>query len=77
MKKHGMAVVVLVLLQQLQPALLQTILLDLPNMPRRDRPLRTENHRAQTVSAATEIKIFQCKKLKLFVTSMKETGSTK
>ena len=38
-------------------SLLQTILLDLPNMPRRDLPLCTENHSAQTVSAATGIKI--------------------
>ena len=58
---------------------LLTILLDLPQhaAPGPTSSLHTENHRAQILSAATGIKIFQCKKLKLFVTSMKETGSTK
>ena len=73
---HGMAVV-LVLLQQLQPASNYSVGSPQHAAPGPTSSLPTENHRAQTLSAATGIKIFQCKKLKLFVTSMKETGSTK
>ena len=73
-----MAVVVLVLLQQLQLASNYSVGSLSPTCRAAGTSsLRTENQGAQTVSAATGIKIFQCKKLKLFVTSMKETGSTK